>query len=342
MKRTREAVDPAAWDRFVKANQGHILQTSSWGMLKSAFGWDHEIVMVGGPDGIRSGALMLFRRVPLRLGVIAYVPRGPIVDWSDSTAVHELFGALDYVAKDRRAALLKVEPDIEDTPEARAQMRALGFRPSPQTVQPPRTVMLDVKGTEDEILARMNQGTRRKIRTAEKREVVVRRGTKRDLESFCQLSGITGERDGFAVHSPEYFRSVYDLFAARYGALFMASAEKKDLAGIMVLAIGRRAWYLYGASSDEERERMPNYALQWTAIRWARAHACTEYDLWGIPDENEDTLEAQFQKRSDGLWGVYGFKRGFGGRVYRSLGAWDRVYNPAIYTAYRLAVRQRD
>jgi lipid II:glycine glycyltransferase (peptidoglycan interpeptide bridge formation enzyme) len=39
---------------------------------------------------------------------------------------------------------------------------------------------------------------------------------------------------------------------------------------------------------------------------------------------------------------VYGFKRGFGGRVYRSVGAWDRVYNPAIYTAYRLAVRQRD
>jgi lipid II:glycine glycyltransferase (peptidoglycan interpeptide bridge formation enzyme) len=87
---------------------------------------------------------------------------------------------------------------------------------------------------------------------------------------------------------------------------------------------------------------MPNYALQWEAIRWAREQGCTHYDLWGIPDENEATLEAQFQDRDDELWGVYGFKRGFGGRNWRSVGAWDRVYNPAIYTAYRLAVRHRE
>lgn len=342
MKGTRELVDPAAWDRFVRASQGHILQTSSWGELKSGFGWDHEIVMVDGSDGIVSGAMMLFRRVPLRLGVIAYVPRGPIVDWADAEAVKTLFAAMDYVAKDRRAALLKIEPDLEDTPEARLQLRALGFRPSPQTVQPPRTVVIDIRGTDDEILSRMNQGTRRKIRTAEKRGVTVRQGQDKDLASFSALSELTGERDGFNVHSLAYFRTVFDLFNTKYGALFMASLGEQDLGGVMVLAIGRRAWYLYGASSGEERERMPNYALQWHAIQWARAHGCTQYDLWGIPDEDEETLEAQFQSRQDGLWGVYGFKRGFGGRVYRSVGAWDRVYNPAIYTAYRLAVRQRD
>jgi peptidoglycan pentaglycine glycine transferase (the first glycine) len=99
---------------------------------------------------------------------------------------------------------------------------------------------------------------------------------------------------------------------------------------------------MYGASSNEHRDRKPNHALQWEAIRWAKSRGCATYDLWGIPDEDEATLEAQFQKRHDGLWGVYGFKRGFGGRVYRSVGAWDRVDNPAIYTAYRLAVRQRD
>jgi len=342
VKRSSEIVDPAAWDRFVNASQGHILQTSTWGELKSGFGWDHEIVMVDGANGIVSGAMILFRRVPLRLGVIAYVPRGPIVDWADEAAVKTLFAAIDYVAKDRRAALLKIEPDVEDTTKARQQMRDLGFRPSPQTVQPPRTIMLDITGTEEQILARMNQGTRRKIRTAEKRDVTVRRGEGADLASFSTLSEQTGERDGFNVHSPEYFRAVFDLFAARYGALFMASLDQRDLAGLMVLAIGRRAWYLYGASSNEERERMPNYALQWHAMQWARSKGCTQYDLWGIPDEDEAVLETQFQERHDGLWGVYGFKRGFGGRVYRSLGAWDRVYNPAIYTAYRLAVHQRD
>ena len=103
----------------------------------------------------------------------------------------------------------------------------------------------------------------------------------------------------------------------------------------MVFYQGWRAWYFYGASSDEERNRMPAYLLQWEAMRWARLHGCREYDLWGVPDEDESVLEANFTGRSDGLWGVYRFKRGFGGKLARSVGAWRRVYNPALYRLYQ-------
>jgi len=73
-----------------------------------------------------------------------------------------------------------------------------------------------------------------------------------------------------------------------------------------------------------------------------KAHGCTEYDLWGIPDARPDELEAQFESRSDGLWGVYGFKRGWGGEVVRSSGAWDYVYNPLVYWAYKMALKVRN
>ena len=86
---------------------------------------------------------------------------------------------------------------------------------------------------------------------------------------------------------------------------------------------------------------MPNYALQWAAMQWAKSRGCTEYDLWGIPDEDEATLEAQYLERSDDLWGVYRFKRGWGGQLVRSIGAWDQVYNPALYAAYRAYLRWR-
>jgi lipid II:glycine glycyltransferase (peptidoglycan interpeptide bridge formation enzyme) len=86
---------------------------------------------------------------------------------------------------------------------------------------------------------------------------------------------------------------------------------------------------------------MPNYLLQWEAIRWAKSQGCTEYDLWGVPDEDMDTLEANFTLRSDGLWGVYRFKRGFGGELKRSVGSWDRVYNPLLYRAYTLWQKYR-
>jgi Uncharacterized protein involved in methicillin resistance len=87
---------------------------------------------------------------------------------------------------------------------------------------------------------------------------------------------------------------------------------------VPVFARGRRAWYVYGASNDQERNRMPTYLLQWEAMRWARARGAEEYDLWGVPDADEETLEAHFTERSDGLWGVYRFKRGFGGQVKRA------------------------
>lgn len=332
--------EPAGWDAFVEARRGHLLQLSRWGRLKSAFGWRSAIVAGASDTGIAAGASMLFRPLPLGLGTIAYAPRGPVVSSSEHFA--GVFTMMERVARDQRAAFLTIEPDLEDTPEHRQLLAQAGFRPSPRTIQPPRTILLDLRGSDEDILARMNQGTRRKIKTASKREIVVRRGEASDLSSYSQLVSVTGERDGFGVHSADYYRAAFDLFAPDNAALFMASYQGRDLAGLLVFALGKQAWYLYGASSNEERERMPNYALQWEAMRWARQMGCETYDLWGIPDADEATLEAQFQTRSDGLWGVYGFKRGFGGRVWRSVGAWDQVYNPLLYFVYRAVARTRD
>ena len=110
----------------------------------------------------------------------------------------------------------------------------------------------------------------------------------------------------------------------------------------MVIASGKRAWYLWGASSNEERNRMPNYAVQWEAMRWARELGCTEYDLFGIPDKDETTLESQFQHRRDGAWGLYGFKRGFGGHIWRATQTWDRPYKPLLYSIYEITATFRD
>jgi lipid II:glycine glycyltransferase (peptidoglycan interpeptide bridge formation enzyme) len=124
-------------------------------------------------------------------------------------------------------------------------------------------------------------------------------------------------------------------------ALLMAEFEGRPLAGLMAFARGSRAWYFYGASNDEERSRMPTYILQWEAMRWAKSQGCTEYDLWGVPDADEETLENNFANRSDGLWGVYRFKRGFGGELKRSAGAWDYAALPPVYPLYQAWARRR-
>jgi lipid II:glycine glycyltransferase (peptidoglycan interpeptide bridge formation enzyme) len=151
----------------------------------------------------------------------------------------------------------------------------------------------------------------------------------------------TARRDRFAVHTPAYYEAAYELLVERAGtaALLLAEHEGRPLAALFATALGPLATYLYGASADEGRQLMPTYLLQWEAMRWARARGCRDYDLLGVPDEDEATLEARFEQRSDGLWGVYRFKRGFGGRLWRTVGAWDRVYNPVVDAMYRLYLR---
>jgi lipid II:glycine glycyltransferase (peptidoglycan interpeptide bridge formation enzyme) len=200
--------------------------------------------------------------------------------------------------------------------------------------------MVNLSGDEEAVLGRMKQKTRYNIRLAQKKGVAVYPSN--DLDTFYQLIQSTGQRDGFGVHSLDYYRRAYELFHAQGECeLLIAELEGEPLGGLMVFAHGVRAWYFYGASADQHRDVMPTYLLQWEAMRWARGRGCASYDLWGVPDADEQDLEAQFTTRSDGLWGVYRFKRGFGGQLRRALGPWDRVYHPLGYGIYRLGLRVR-
>jgi len=330
--------DAAAWDAFVaERRDAHILQTAAWGELKSAFGWSAERIAVTRDDRIVAGALALFRPVPLRLGTLAYIPRGPIVDWADIEIVSTLMRGLDQLARQRRAILLKIEPDTVDADP----FLRLGFRFSPHTIQPPRTIVIDLTCSESDLLAAMHPKTRYNIRLAERKGVTVREATQDDLLAFNVLMQVTGARDGFDVHSADYYNTAFDQFVPRGQAqLFVAETEAQIVAGLFAFAHGDRAWYFYGASDNLYRERMPNHALQWRAIRWAKSIGCRAYDLWGVPDADEAELEAQYLNRSDGLWGVYRFKRGFGGRVVRFASALDRVYSPLLYRAYLFALKR--
>jgi peptidoglycan pentaglycine glycine transferase (the first glycine) len=330
------------WDRFVVAHpNGHVLQTSAWGQLKSEFGWRTERVALRSSDGIAAGAQILFRRLPLGLR-LAYVPKGPLVDFRDVALSRMLLDALHRKCQSR-SVMLKIEPDVLESAQGGVDTwTRLAFRPSSQTVQPRRTVLLDIAGSEDEILGGMKSKTRYNIRLAERKGVRVHAGTEQDLGAFDALMATTGERDAFGVRSPAYYNKAYALFAPlNMVHLLIATYEEQPIAGLMAFACGAKAWYMFGGSANEHREKMPNYLLQWEAIRWARSQGCTTYDLFGVPDCDQDTLEARFMERSDGLWGVYRFKRGFGGTLARYVGAFDYVYSKPLYWLYQRALAWR-
>jgi lipid II:glycine glycyltransferase (peptidoglycan interpeptide bridge formation enzyme) len=323
---------------------GHLLQSPAWGELKSHFGWTPKQVQSG--DAV---AQILFRRLPLGR-TIGYIPKGPIVDWRNLVQCHALFSLIHLEARKQRAIFLKVEPDIS-RPEGHSDsnlleqsealthfFRQAHFVPG-DTIQPQTTLVIDISGDEETILATMKQKTRYNIRLAEKKGVTVRQGGEADLACFYHLAQLTASRDGFGIHSLSYYQMAYLLFTPRCCALLIAEFEGEPLAALMVFRYKQDAYYLYGASSDTHRNLMATYLIQWAAIRWAKSQGCTRYDLWGIPNADPTRLEAEFSHRSEGLWGVYRFKRGFGGQIVQSVGAYDYIYNSFLYRLYKLRRR---
>ena len=235
---------------------------------------------------------------------------------------------------------LKVEPDALEDEQNALEPAFDGFGSGMKPIQPQQTIIISLEGEEEDWMARMKQKTRYNIRLAKRKGVEVTETD--DLDVFQSLMDATGARDGFGVHSQAYYQWAYTLFKSSGAcSILLASYEGKPLAAMMVFTRGKRAWYFYGASNNEERNRMPTYLLQWEAMRWAAARGCSEYDLWGVPDAPLEELEANFTKRHDGLWGVYRFKRGFGGQLLRSAGAWDRVYSPLLYRMYLCYMKGR-
>jgi lipid II:glycine glycyltransferase (peptidoglycan interpeptide bridge formation enzyme) len=315
------------WNQFLdQFPNAHLLQTSRWGLLKSDFGWKTAYFA-----NQHAGAQVLLKPLPFGFK-IAYIPKGPVGDdWS------ALLFEIDAFCKKEHVVFLKIEPDFYDAEEINVKEFLSAFRIS-NTIQPRRTIVVDLQGSEDECLKRMKQKWRYNVRLAERKEIKIT--VSEDFNTFYDLMQETGERDAFGVHSKEYYKRALDLFKTEgEGAILLAEYEGIPLAAIMIFAKGQRAWYFYGASSNRERNRMPTYLLQWEAMRWAKEKGCLWYDLWGIPDADEDELERNFQQRTDGLWQVYRFKRGFGGEVKRFASGYDRVYHPALYALYRLRVK---
>jgi peptidoglycan pentaglycine glycine transferase (the first glycine) len=327
-------ISPPEWDLFLSQYpEAHLLQTTGWGALKSEFGWRTIQVQTGS-----AGAQILLRRLPLGF-TVAYIPKGPVGHpnahfWED----------VDLICKQNRAVFLKIEPDgWEGDNEPDGPVFSILGQPSPP-IQPRRTLSISLAGNQEDWLARMKQKTRYNIRLSQRKDVTVRHVDPselgRDIQHFHSMMMITGNRDNFGIHSLRYYQRAFELFNNQDPqtgncALLVAEYQAKPLAAVMVFARGQRAWYFYGASSNEERNRMPAYLIQWEAMRWAASQGCNQYDLWGVPDFEEEELEANFSGRSAGLWGVYRFKRGFGGRLMGAPGAWDRVYQPVLYALYR-------
>jgi peptidoglycan pentaglycine glycine transferase (the first glycine) len=335
----------------------HFMQTMEWAQVKIQTGWEaiyRVWILRAGKYHISddlqavppvAAALILQRTIriggfasPLR---ILYVPKGPLLEWDNIPLRRQVLADLSAFAKHQGAFLIKIDPDVvlgrgfpgtsQDSPEAAGlnvidDLKSHGWRFSNEQIQFRNTMEIDLLPDESALLNKMRQKTRYNIRLADRKGVKIRPGSIGDLNLLFQMYAETSIRDGFVIRSPEYYLETWQSFLkARIAKAWIAEVGGEEVAGIIIFCFAGKAWYVYGMSREIHRDKMPNYLLQWEAIRDIKSSGGKVYDLWGAPDTFNE---------NDPLWGVYRFKEGLGGEVIRYIGAWDLPVKPFLYRLY--------
>lgn len=369
------------WNSLIsKLPNPHFLQTYEWGQVKAKYGWSPLYVVWSdksynsyGPDQLNilesldlsdlTAAFLILKRQIISNGFAArlsvlYSPKGPLLDWANESLRNRVLNDLQALAKREGAVFLKMDPDVvlgTGVPGGESdivnnggqavvsELERRGWRCSSDQIQFKNTVLIDLKPSEEELLARMKQKTRYNVRLAEKKGVTVRIGTLEDLPALYKMYVETSVRDGFVIRDADYYNTVWRTFTANaclpisgfqspisqspipFAEPLIAEVNHEPVAAIFVFYFAGCAYYVYGMSRSTHREKMPTYLLQWEAMKRAKAKGCMVYDLWGAPDVFNET---------DSMWGVYRFKEGLGGKVVRTLGAWDFAPNPFWYKMY--------
>jgi len=326
----------------------HVFQAYEWGEIKGWSGWKPRRFIVE-KDGRAAGAFQLLQRQLPRLNrSIFYVPCGPAADLSDPDFVKAFAAKLRELAKTGKAIFVKIDPPVPDeTADVKQALAGAGFKTAFEEaggfegIQPRCVMHLDLSGTVDDILARMTEKWRYNIRLAARKGVTVREGGVGDISAFYEILRVTGKRDGFLIRSEGYFKKMYEAFAPLdMIRLYIADYAGKPISATIALAFGDKCWYVYGASGNENRNVMPNHALQWAMIQWAKERGCPTYDFRGVPCD----LSPEHP-----LHGLVRFKTGFGAYPVKYVGEYEIVFRPffaflhkrgmPVYTALRKRLR---
>jgi len=342
-------VSRAQWNAaLAELPTAHVLQTWEWGVFKSRYGWRpaRYLWLETENDQPRAAASVLTRRLGHQHLAVMYVPKGPALEYREPALLEQVLAHLEAMARRERALFVKIDPDVRaDTAAGKAVVETLrrrGWRSSREQIQFRNTILLALTRSSDELLAAMKSKWRYNTRLAVRKGVTVRRGRLTDLPLLYRLYAETATRDGFVIRPEDYYRDAWGAFIeAGLAQPLIAEVEGEPVAMVIIFrfpsaeftvsetellrAGAGQAWYMYGASRAVHREKMPNHLLQWEAMQWAREQGCAVYDMWGAPDVLDE---------SDPLWGVYRFKRGFGGEFVRHIGAWDFPVSRPGYWLY--------
>lgn len=329
-------MDINKYEEFCANNiYGSFMQSSHWQNVKA--NWLHEYVTITDDnDNIKACALVLIRKLPILNKSMLYAPRGFVCDMHDKKLIERLLSEIKQIAENHNAFLLKIDPLIDQSDNISIDnLISLGFEYHPENVgydntQCRENYILDIKNKScEDVFNSFKPKWRYNIRLATNKGVSCDFYREEKLDDFIFLMKQTGERDGFDIRSKEYFRGILQAFGSNAG-LCMCYLNDKPLSGALYINYAGVMSYVYGCSSNEYRNYMPNYLMQWTMIKNSIENNCDKYDFCGIP---------YWYDKEHKNYGVYRFKKGFNGYVKTYAGEFDYIYDHKIHRLVKLILK---
>ena len=337
--------DREQWNSFLtKQPNGHLLQSYEWGELTSSLG--NTIIRLGAFEQDRLvGTMMLsIADAPLPLPFPVphpkwiYCCRGPNFERGYESAFNALLAEAHRLAQQENTIVLRLEPNITEEEEQREgwsdKFQQLGFSVNPFSTHGRRSWVLDIRPDLSELFQHFSKKWRQNIRQAEKRGVTVRMGTNEsDIDAFYELLRSTSIQQNFFIHPRSYYSRIFDTFVnSGNGALLIAEHNQRIVGVNMIIRFGTRCWDMYSASLDKKSGLNESYPLQYHCFEWAKAQGCTHFDFRTIPEVLDPNEE---------MWGIYEFKKGFGGYSDLVVQTQDYIYRPVLYKGWSLMVKRR-
>lgn len=298
----------------------HIVQTKEWGNFKSKFG----------TKAVRIGDLQYtLHKIPHTNFNYAYAPKinGLNIDWAELEASLKLNNC--FVLNMDVPNILK--GSTEEKKFKNQILKNPRIKVSPKNTFTRSNILLDLKPSEEELLANMHKKHRYNIRLAEKKGVTTRFArTEKDFNIFMDLMKETAERQGFLIHPTKYYKTIWELFAPRQLAeIIIAEYKGKPLAAWMLFVNEKTLYYPYGGSSNEYRNLFASNVVGWEAIKYGKKRECEVFDMWGACKDINDEKDPE--------WGFTNFKLKFGGEYVEYTESHDLILNKPLYYIFNFA-----
>ncbi|WP_413250364.1 lipid II:glycine glycyltransferase FemX [Sinomonas flava] len=299
----RPCTDRATWDGLVNGLGGHPLQLWGWGELKAAHHWRTERLLVSEGETVLGGAQVLYRGLPWPLKSLAYVSRGPVCAPEDAERVLAAVGRA--VREAHGSVALVAEPDWEAGSAGERGLAAAGFRRTESTILIPRTLILDLTLSEDDLMAAMSRTTRANVRKNLRGALEFRTvATEGELDQVLAIYRETAARAGFGIHEDRYYRDIWR-FLGEDSPVVAAFDGDQVVAFVWIAKSAGTAFELYGGVNEAGQKARANYGVKWAAFTAMKAAGCTRYDLNGLLNDGISDFKKQFAQHEDLLAGTW-------------------------------------